>query len=133
MTNPRKRQLCLVKTWGSVRKSDNSEHFSLFTELPYQAPCFFMHTAKMLSKLSSCQDLPGVLKMFMLNSTEHENATAYKIKVLKMKTFLAFKLLDFVFTMLINVRMPTIVKVFRIIPEFRILRLTCLRKSASKC
>ena len=47
--------------------------------------------------------------MFMLNSTEHEISTAYKIGVLKMKTFLAFRFLDFVFIMLINVKMPTIV------------------------
>ena len=44
----------------------------------------------------------------MLNSTEHESSTAHKIKMLK-KTFLAFKLSDIVFIMLINVKMPPIV------------------------
>ena len=45
----------------------------------------------------------------MLNSTEHEIITAHKTKLLKMMTFLAFKLSNGVFVMLINVKMPTIV------------------------
>ena len=41
----------------------------------------------------------------MLNSTVHEISTAHK--KLKLKIFLAFKLSDVVFMMLINVKMPT--------------------------
>ena len=44
------------------------------------------------------------LYFFILNSTEHVIETAYKTKVLKIKTGLTLKLLDFVFTMLINVK-----------------------------
>ena len=45
-----------------------------------------------------------------LNSTEHEISTAHKTKKSSNnKTFLAFKLSDVVFIMLINVKMPTIV------------------------
>ena len=43
----------------------------------------------------------------MLNSTEHEISTAHK-KTLKNKISLALKLSDYVFIMLINVKMPTI-------------------------
>ena len=47
---------------------------------------------------------------FILNSTEHEISTAYKNpKAKKIKTFLAFKLSNVAFIMLINVKMPTIV------------------------
>ena len=46
----------------------------------------------------------------MFNSTEHEIATAHKIRMLYIKkTILAFKLSDVVFIQLINVKMPTIV------------------------
>ena len=41
----------------------------------------------------------GYETFFMLNSTEHE----LKTKMLKIKTFLAFKLSDVLFIMLINV------------------------------
>ena len=43
----------------------------------------------------------------MLNSTEPEIANAHKTKML-IKTYFAFKLLDAVLIMLINVKMPTI-------------------------
>ena len=45
----------------------------------------------------------------MLNSTEHEISTAHKTTVLKNRQFLAFKLSDVIFIMLINVKMPTII------------------------
>ena len=41
--------------------------------------------------------------------TKHESSTDPKIKMLKKKTFLPFKLSDVVFIILINVKMPTIV------------------------
>ena len=43
----------------------------------------------------------------MLNSTEHEISAAKNAK--KIRTFLAFRLSDVVYIMLINVKMPTIV------------------------
>ena len=46
-------------------------------------------------------------KNCMLNSAEHEISTAHKN--LTTKTFLALSLSEFVFIMLINVKMPTIV------------------------
>ena len=45
----------------------------------------------------------------MLSSTEHEISTAQKPKMLKIRTFLAFKLSDVALVMFINVKMPTIV------------------------
>ena len=46
----------------------------------------------------------------MLNSIEHEISTAHRNdNATKIKTFLAFKISDMVFIMLINVEMPTIV------------------------
>ena len=42
----------------------------------------------------------------MMNFNEHEISTAYKPKMLKNKTFLALKLANLVFKMLINVKMP---------------------------
>ena len=48
----------------------------------------------------------GLRLYFMLNSTEHEISNAQKIKMLKNKCFSSFS--DVVFTMLINVKMPTI-------------------------
>ena len=48
-------------------------------------------------------------------------------------TFTDLKLLYKSPTFCIKVNISTLVKVFRIIPEFKILRLTFLRKSASKC
>ena len=55
--------------------------------------------------------LRGCKTFFRLNSTEHENKSAYKnvLNALEMFTFLAFKLTNAVFIMLINVKMPTIV------------------------
>ena len=50
-----------------------------------------------------------------LNSTWHEISTAQKTKLLKIKNFLAFKLSDAVFIMLINVKMPTIVGILTFI------------------
>ena len=47
----------------------------------------------------------GYKTFFMLKSTEHKIST----KMLKNKDFLAFKLSDVVFIMLIIVKMPTIV------------------------
>ena len=44
-------------------------------------------------------------RVFMLDSTEHEISTAYRI----VKKFLALSLSDVVFIMLINVKMSTIV------------------------
>ena len=57
---------------------------------------------------------PGseVIKLFFrLNSTEHENKSAYKdlLIALEIFTFLAFKLTYAVFIRLINVKLPTIV------------------------
>ena len=48
---------------------------------------------------------------FMLNSTEHEISTTHKktLQYRQMKKFLALSLLDVVFIMLIDVKMPTIV------------------------
>ena len=43
----------------------------------------------------------------MLNSTEHETWTAHKHENPENKYFLAFKLSDVVFVMLVNVKMPT--------------------------
>ena len=46
----------------------------------------------------------------MLNTTEQEISIPHKnLKYRKMKKFLALSLSDVVFTMLINVKMPTIV------------------------
>ena len=47
---------------------------------------------------------PGleVIKKFMLNSTEHKISIAHNTKMLKIKTFLAFKILSVVFIILIN-------------------------------
>ena len=42
----------------------------------------------------------------MLNRSEHEISTVHKTKMLKNKTFIAFKLSDVVFVMLINIKMP---------------------------
>ena len=57
---------------------------------------------------------PEVKNFFMLiNSTEHDISTAHKknkIQISK-ESFLDFKLSDVVFTMLINVKMPTIVDI----------------------
>ena len=47
----------------------------------------------------------------MLNSMEHEISTSLNDKMLKILTFLAFKLSDVVFVMLINFKMPTIVDI----------------------
>ena len=41
----------------------------------------------------------------MLNSSEHEISKALKNKLLKSKYFIAFKLSDVVFTVLMNVKM----------------------------
>ena len=52
----------------------------------------------------------GYKTFFMLNSMEHEKATAHKkLKYQQIKKFLAYSLSDVVFIMLINVNMPTIV------------------------
>ena len=51
---------------------------------------------------------PEVIKLFMLNSTEHEISTAHKNKITT-KKFLALKFSD-VFITLINVKMPTIAR-----------------------
>ena len=51
----------------------------------------------------------------MLNATEHEISTAHKTKMLKKEPFLAFRLSDVVFTMLINVKMPAIVGILTFI------------------
>ena len=45
----------------------------------------------------------------MLNSTEHEISIAHKTKIMKIKTFVEFKLSNVVFILLINVKMSTIV------------------------
>ena len=58
----------------------------------------------MLMSLHECQ-AHEVIKLYH----KHEISTARKAKMLKTKTFLAFKLSDVVFIMLINVKMPTIV------------------------
>ena len=53
---------------------------------------------------------PEVIKLFfVLNSNEHEIQMLIKSKILKKKIFLAFRLSDVVFIMLLNVKMPTIV------------------------
>ena len=50
----------------------------------------------------------GYKTIFMLNSTEHAIPIAHKkLKCCKIKIFLAFELSDFVFILLINVKMPT--------------------------
>ena len=50
---------------------------------------------------------PEVIKFFRLNSTEHELSAAHKnLFAEKLMTFLAFKLSDVVFIMLIKVKMP---------------------------
>ena len=49
----------------------------------------------------------------MLNSTKHVISTAHKTKIQK-KTFLAFKLSDVVFIILINVKMLTVLGIFNI-------------------
>ena len=52
----------------------------------------------------------GYKTFFFLNSTEHEIVTAHiKIKYWQVKMYLALSLSDYVFIMLINVKMPTIV------------------------
>ena len=52
----------------------------------------------------------------MLNSTEHEISSAHKkLKYRQIKKFLALSLSDFLFTMLINVKMPTIVGILTFI------------------
>ena len=51
----------------------------------------------------------GYKKFFMLNSIKNEISNRQKNKMLKMKTFLAFKLSEVVFIMHINVKMPIIV------------------------
>ena len=45
----------------------------------------------------------------MFNSTEHEISNAHKTNLPTMKKFLALSLSDVVVSMLINVKMPTIV------------------------
>ena len=45
----------------------------------------------------------------MLNSTEHKISTAHKKLNAGKKDFLAFKLSDVLFIMLINIKMPTVV------------------------
>ena len=47
--------------------------------------------------------------LFMLNTTEHEISTAQKTKISKSKQVFALSISDIVFTMLSNVKMPTIV------------------------
>ena len=42
----------------------------------------------------------------MLNSTEHKFSTAQKLKYWQMKKFLALSLSEYVFILLINVKMP---------------------------
>ena len=63
----------------------------------------------------ACEELISIMiwpqgyKTFsMLNLTEHEISNLIKTKMLKVKIFHAFKLLDVLFIMLINVKMPTI-------------------------
>ena len=52
---------------------------------------------------------PEVIKFISFsNSTEHGISTAIKTKMLKIRDFLTFKLLDGVFFMTMNVKMPTI-------------------------
>ena len=52
----------------------------------------------------------GYKTFFMLNSTKHEISTAHKkLKYQQTKKFIALSLSYVVFTMLINVKMPTIV------------------------
>ena len=52
----------------------------------------------------------GLKTFFMLSSTEHENLTAHSNKLVNNKdNFFALKLLDIVFILLINVKMPTTV------------------------
>ena len=53
----------------------------------------------------------GYKTFFMFNSTEHEISTV-TLKYQQIKTFLALSHPEFVFIMLINVKMPTIVGVF---------------------
>ena len=50
-----------------------------------------------------------VIKLFIRNSTKHEISTAHKTKIPTNKEVSCFKSLSFVFIMLINVKMSTIV------------------------
>ena len=53
----------------------------------------------------------GYKTLFMLNSTEHEMSTAHKTKIPTEKRILALSFPDFVFIMLINVKMSTLVDI----------------------
>ena len=52
---------------------------------------------------------PEVIKLFMVNSYEHDFQLLIETKILAEKKFLALSLSAVVFIMLINVKMPTIV------------------------
>ena len=62
----------------------------------------FVHALGLLKKPG-----PEVIKLFMLNSTEHEISTAYKNE--NTDKYLALSLSDVVFILPINVKMPTVV------------------------
>ena len=65
------------------------------------------HAQSILLDSKAMEPGPELIKLFlMLNSTEHEISPA---KYRQIKKFLALSLLDVVFIMLINVKMPTII------------------------
>ena len=49
---------------------------------------------------------PGLETFFMLNSTEQDISIAHKTKMMKIKSFLAFRLSDISCMMLVNVKKP---------------------------
>ena len=70
--------------------------------LPYFLICLY----QFLDGCNLPSRLRGYKTFFMLNSSNHEISAAHKAEMLKI-FFLAFKLSDVVYIMLINVTMPT--------------------------
>ena len=59
-----------------------------------------------------------ITKLFSCSkSIEHEILAAHKTKILKIKTFIAFRLSDVVLILLINVKMPTIVGILTLMSK----------------
>ena len=63
------------------------------------------------SAVSEHSDQPGpeVIKLFMLNSTEHKISTVHKIKMQTNREVSCFKSIKWCIILLINFKMPTIV------------------------
>ena len=67
------------------------------------------------SHVSQRDQAPRFLNCLMLNLTEHEILSAHKTKMLKIYTFLAFKLSNVIFIMLINVKILTLMSMINFV------------------